>query len=161
MVVQELSHEYSVRRRLRRRQAEAAATKTVSALLPRLHVENASASATGRRVTGLASRQHPEYGATSQHAPATESPSTSSTDDHQGEAARLSRVCRGLGLTFDAPRLRQAARWNYAKLISWTWQIIAAGVNPSGGVQSAIHRRVTELLLVDHVSSRMCRRWLG
>ena len=43
MVVQELSHEYSVRRRLRRRQAEAAATKTVSALLPRLHVENASA----------------------------------------------------------------------------------------------------------------------
>ena len=43
MVVQELGNEYSVRRRLRRRQAEAAATKTVSALLPRLHVENASA----------------------------------------------------------------------------------------------------------------------
>jgi len=42
VVVQELSHEYSVRM-LRRRQAEAAATKTVSALLPRLHVENASA----------------------------------------------------------------------------------------------------------------------
>jgi hypothetical protein len=70
--------------------------ETVTALLPRLHVENASAMPTGRRVTGLASRQHPEYGATSQHAPATEYSSTSSTDDHQGEAARLSRVCRGL-----------------------------------------------------------------
>src|SRR6185503_8933100 len=91
--------------------------------------------ATGRRVTGLASRQHPEYGATSQPAPATEYSSTSSTDDHQGEAARLSRVCRGLGLTVDAPRLRQAARRNYATLISWTGQIIAADGNPSGGVQ--------------------------
>ena len=29
------------------------------------------------------------------------------------------------------------------------------------GVQSAIHRRATELLLVEHASSRMCRRWLG
>jgi len=37
-------------------------------------------------------------------------------------------------LTVDAPRLRQAARWNYAKLISWTWRIIAADGNPSGGV---------------------------
>ena len=79
----------------------------------------------------------------------------------QGEAARLSRVCRGLGLTVDAPRLRQAARWNYAKLISWTGQIIAADGNPSGGVQSATHRRATELLLVEHASSRMCRRRLG
>src|SRR6476646_11233481 len=43
VVAQQLSVEYSARRRLRRRQAEAAATKTVSALLPRLHVENASA----------------------------------------------------------------------------------------------------------------------
>ena len=40
-------------------------------------------------------------------------------------------------------------------------QIIAADGNPSGGVQSAIHRRATELLLVEHASSRMCRRWLG
>ena len=87
--------------------------ETVTALLPRLHVENASAM---RQVDALRAwfattsrvRRYQSVCAET----ATESSSTSSTDDHQGEAARLSRVCRGLGLTVDAPRLRQAARWN-------------------------------------------------
>ena len=85
--------------------------ETVTALLPRLHVENASAmrpvdALRARLATTSRVRRYQSacagYG----------SSSTSSTDDHQGEAARLSRVCRGLGLTVDAPRLRQAARWN-------------------------------------------------
>ena len=83
--------------------------ETVTALLPRLHVENASAMRPVDALRSWLCDNIPEYGATSQLRRLRNTPRPAVRTDHQGEAARLSRVCRGLGLTFDAPRLRQAA----------------------------------------------------